>query len=288
MTMERRTLQELLTLHTLEPSLRDIVVEGEYDQRLFRWFLGDKAVIHFVGSIEMDDGLLINAGRKANNRERVILLGELAEKKIPEIKSLRGVIDRDYDDYIDDYVIPQCVIRTDFTCIEMYAWEARVMGHFLAFFCGKNDIPSQTVFGMLGKALPELFAIRVVGERMVNVMLDWIDPDRYVTLVEGVLLLDRNRFILALLQKTGSSKHLAKFLRQVEALLASFPEDLRFQIHGHDFTLLLKVAMKEMGVQRELLNAVTLAHGLAISITANRDSIANHGLFQQLCEFAEN
>jgi len=283
--MERRKIEELITLHILEPTLRDIIVEGESDQRLFRWYASGAGVVRTIGTIEVDDALLVNQGRKANNRERVILAAELAEQKAPGISSLLCVIDRDYDDYLEPRPLPSRCITTDFTCVEMYAWHPQIIAHFLSVFCGRVEVDEDDILRVIASPLQELFAIRLVGERSPGIDLDWIGSDRYVKAINGELQLDRKRFVLALLQKIGKAGCFQVFLDAVEAALAEFGNDPRMQIHGHDLTLLLKVWLKELGVQRDLLNVVVLSHGLTVSITAKRELLADHFVFRTLAQF---
>ena len=44
--VEQRTLEEILTLYNLEPSLADIYVEGDTDKAIISWFLSRLSKSH--------------------------------------------------------------------------------------------------------------------------------------------------------------------------------------------------------------------------------------------------
>src|SRR5688500_15267818 len=125
MELPRRQLSELLTLYELEPTLRDVFVEGPFDVSIINWFLHEKGCqdvgVYDISTIEIPDGEILNRGRKANNRERVIYLAEFMQNSLqPNKNQITCIVDRDFSDFLQDRRDIECLLYTDYSCMEMY------------------------------------------------------------------------------------------------------------------------------------------------------------------------
>jgi|SRR5882672_1324324 len=103
---ERWTLEELLSRYELEPSIRDIYVEGPFDQFFLQWFLQQSGLANIVAypidSVHLPGAVLDRLGLEHGNRGRVIALAHELEATSP--RDLRTqvacVVDADFDHFL--------------------------------------------------------------------------------------------------------------------------------------------------------------------------------------------
>jgi hypothetical protein len=92
MEIYRRTIEEIIVRYELEPSLRDIYVEGLEDKSLIEWFLSQhgqtNCAIYDVDTIEIPAELLFAENLVDGNRSRVIFLALYTCRFYPNQKAL--------------------------------------------------------------------------------------------------------------------------------------------------------------------------------------------------------
>src|SRR5688500_7957593 len=106
--VEMRQVTEIVALHILEDSLRDIYVEGGYDERIYTNYLNAKKLPgNFlpITHINLDSiGDEFKMGLDLfSNRDKVIALSRQLNSLGKEI-GIRCIIDRDFDDFLDHEV----------------------------------------------------------------------------------------------------------------------------------------------------------------------------------------
>ena len=118
----RRTIDELTARYLLEPTLRDLFVEGSADVALFSWYfhaLGLKVSSYQIATVQVPSDIL----RIAGNRGRVVALAESLERVLPpENQAVRCVIDRDLDVIFKAIQESRLLWLTDYACIDSYVW----------------------------------------------------------------------------------------------------------------------------------------------------------------------
>ena len=98
----RRTVSELLARYELEPTIRDVFVEGDGDSAIINWFteeVGCKNVfVYDIGTVDVSEEFLTRLGLTNNNRSRVIALSKGLSS---HSRALSGrvvcIVDRDFD-----------------------------------------------------------------------------------------------------------------------------------------------------------------------------------------------
>ena len=136
---KRRRFEELVARYELEPSLRDIYVEGLTDKSLLEWFLEkcgiDNYAIYEIDTVEITAHELYNLGLNDNARSRVIALALKLNNYFKEcLPSVICVADRDFD-YLLGVSEFDCdlLLFTDYTSIEMYLFNPSIIQKFLQF-----------------------------------------------------------------------------------------------------------------------------------------------------------
>lgn len=283
----RRTVSELVTLHVLEADLKDVFVEGTFDVAIVHRFLQElgvsKASVRPIGTVEIDDGYLLEAGREANNRERVILLAQMFQAEFPEKGKILCIADRDYGEHLGGLVNARDLAYTDGCCMEAYMWDERCFMRFLAIFCNKPEWDPAKILAGLRNTLESMYALRLSGKEL-ELKLDWIDRNVCLSCQRWTVRLNRSDFAARLLQKIGKADRLTEFLQVAKERLRSFGPDPRQQIHGHDFVRVLSYFLRKKGVRKVSLEPRTLARVMAL--TPTREELEEHVLFLSIKKFA--
>jgi hypothetical protein len=72
----RRTIAELIARYEVEPTLRDVYVEGDFDAALVSWFLRhhrcDGVVVYTIDTVNVPKDQVISAGLEDGEKGRVI------------------------------------------------------------------------------------------------------------------------------------------------------------------------------------------------------------------------
>jgi hypothetical protein len=284
--LPRRTVQELVFLHKVEPKIKDVFVEGESDRAMVIWFSSNTKChgteVKTISAVEIDDGEILSDGRKANNRERTIQLAIHIEKTL----SLRGkilcIVDKDYDDQLGCKVEARDVLYTDFTCLEMYAWDESVLDKYLWIYCNKGGAKGRDLMSALKGALTSIFALRLAAEAL-KFTPGWFDRAVCVELKGNGIEIDRREYARRLLNKISGTPQLEGFLQEAERFEATFNKDERYQIHGHDFLMLLSYYLRKIGVENQYANKEVIARSLPLCHEWMR--LRDHHLFAQISEF---
>ena len=117
-----RRLDEILALYKLEPSLKDIYVEGEDDAKIMRWFLqrnGQCGIsVHEIHIVEIPVPLFHECDLNAScTRDHVVLFSEKLHQVLPGAgRRVRCVADAEVPpDYVPD------VMRELTTSLDVYS-----------------------------------------------------------------------------------------------------------------------------------------------------------------------
>ncbi len=134
---DRKRIVELIELYRLEPSLKDIYVEGVTDREIIAWYLrrrGRRDIsIYPIDTVDVPKEVTARYSLPPDcNRSRVVALSyEFA--KVPGIKAtVMCVADRDYEDYAPTLNHNPFLVLTDFCAVENYFWDAYAIDKFLS------------------------------------------------------------------------------------------------------------------------------------------------------------
>src|SRR5688572_4147071 len=129
--LPRRTINDLQLLYSLERSVLDVYVEGPSDRLFLTWFIKKLDIqgvyIYWIDTVDVPKDLILERGLDNNAKGRVItlcmVLGELLGGcPLPNVAC---IVDNDLDVLLGlDEVGGECVLRTDFASLEMYAFNS--------------------------------------------------------------------------------------------------------------------------------------------------------------------
>ena len=254
MSLPSKTIDELVSLYVLEPSIKDIYVEGETDKALLSWFLirnnRNDINIYSIDVVDVPHHLLAHyALTPRSNRSKIIAFSYELSKIHGLRASVLCVADRDYDVYLSNVSTNKFLTFTDFNCIESYLIDNSVFDKFVSIVIGGLSCDSELMMRAAIKVLRGLFFIRTANE-MLKWNMEWIPIKRYITVHRDLIEFDEARFIAAYLLKNRRSADKDVFCAKIAECKARAPKDVRFVIRGHDLIELLHLIFSKLKRRR--------------------------------------
>jgi hypothetical protein len=246
----RPTIEELALRYALEPTMRDVFVEGPSDQAILQWYThescpGNAAVaIYQIDDIDVPKDLLQQHGLTSGNRSEVLALCLELEKRCGHHSvSATGVVDLDEYAIIDGDRECALVLKSDFSCIEMYLFSDKCLQKMLTLVFPNAKRSSQDVIDELAPILCECFLARAANQTL-GLGARWIALDRFAFVKGGHMQFRLEDFRRHYLQGSGVSERRSEFDAETEKLRAKLKGDFRFAANGHDAICLLGVLLK--------------------------------------------
>lgn len=239
--LPRRTIGELVARYDLEPSLRDLYVEGIQDKTIYDWYLRstghDDVAIFEIASIEVDQETLTFHGLGNGNRSRVVALALELDGRFPMVLShVRCVADSDFDFILESRREGKHLLYTDYTSIDMYTYDRGLLDGFLGCYLAESDI--QSLSDSMACILRELFVIWASNEA-----LGWgmrrVPFTRCCTTVGPTVAFDRMEFVTRYLNAASKISERVEFESSCTELMSVRLDDARKGIRSGDYLELL-------------------------------------------------
>ena len=287
--LPRRQIDEIISLHEMEPSLREVIVEGVSDKHLFEWFLGEScaasAAVLDVGSIDVPAELVLQKGLPDGERSRVIVVAEMLAADGPARDQVTCIIDADFDLLLDTPRVCPALLSTDFAALEGYAFNIQTMEKIRKLALKGFQKSAATILEQLAGPLQELFLLRALNE-LEGLGLDFKTPNssgfyQSLRLTASRFELDLGKYVTSILQHRGIVSKKAEVLEKVAELRGKLKTDPRLQINGHDFRHAFCLYVRQhkgFGNRDGELAAGALMSALDLKI------LAEHKLFRQLVQ----
>ncbi|MBO1067620.1 MULTISPECIES: DUF4435 domain-containing protein [Nostocales] len=256
-----------------------------------KWFLINRSIediaVYEIETVDISAERLFELQLKDNNRSRVITLALYLQDKFPETTPhVICIADKDFDWLFD--ITYQCdlLFFTDYSCLEMYLFNETVLNKVLLLSLRISELTAIDILNQLSKVLEDLFLIRAAKESL-NINIAMLDNNFgkccYWNKAKTEFQFDIEKYIDKYLDKCAMRLEKSIFVAKIEELRikAKELEDTRYKIHGHDFTELLYLYIKDF-LRRELksYNAEILAGTLLGSIDA--EELSKETMFQSL------
>ena len=235
----KRTIDEILTLYILEPSIKDIYVEGAIDKSIIELYVDIHQInckfYEIDSSIDFSE-LVQNDLSLGSHRNKLITFSDILYRE-SDSTNVICVIDKDFDDFLDQKVENNFLLRSDFSCIESYIFNEETINKVLKIGFSNFPVNADEVIKEFLKVLPTLYFIRYVREINVDLKFSSLlkQESAYSINKAGVVTFNLNDYVSRYCAK---NKFLAKsdfIIQEVENLLKNFNGDVRNCIHGHDF-----------------------------------------------------
>lgn len=283
----RHKVEELIQRYSLEPTLRDLYVEGSSDAALLRRFLRRRghraAVVYEIDGVDIPPQTLREHGLSDGKRDRILFLSSELSKHLPHgTNAVTCVADVDYDVVLRDPSSLDFLFFIDYSGLELYTYEARFLDEVLAT-AGLGSLSGADILSQLEPILKRLYLIRAAGLAL-GLNLKWLNSSTETcSLVHGGVRFDESDFIDRLLNKNTAFHEKRKLVEKVAEFeqKAQTCPDARKVIRAHDFAELLAWYLKRRQKgnkewhDKDLLERFLLAH-------LQMEDLASHPFFQAL------
>jgi hypothetical protein len=287
--LPRRTIEELRTRYELEPGLSDIFVEGQLDVDLVRWFLyctKSKAEVYPIETVDVPSDFPDGIDPSGGNRTRLIRLANAFNGAFASGR-VTCIIDSDFDHISTSLGIPiqgfglPHLLRTDFTCMEMYFFTETSISKLCFLVCRRRDIAIDSLLADVEDALRKLFAVRCASH-IYGFNFKLVDADASCSKRGAFLRFDLEDFINRILNKNAAQSQGAEFRAKIGQVLSNLSSERRNAAHGHDFLNILRWTLKANGIidSRQL----GLFEGATVGCIDLRD-ILEHELWKTLARY---
>jgi hypothetical protein len=253
----RRTLGELVTLYKLEPTIRDVYVEGQSDVSFLQWYLGQKGIsciVKQVNTVYIPSSLVACSGQAVGNHGRLVTLAKSLTEQLPSESNLcvTCVADRDFDDAFGVFSGINCLLFTDYSSIEMYAFSFRPLDKFMRLVVRDETVDVLAMIDGLAAVLRCLAAVRIANIRL-SWSMEWLEPNKYVNFVSGIISIEIDGFIHNYLGKNKKLSSKDQFYEMYNQIVQEMGSDHRRACRGHDFFALLRHLLNVRRIRLSIL-----------------------------------
>lgn len=280
--MSRRTVSDLVARYTLEPTLRDVFVEGAFDEQIVRQFFSKTSREHpsvtCIDTIEISDDLLAKHRLTRGEKNEILALAEEIFVTLGDVPGITCIIDADCDRILGTLSTNPLILATDFTSMDMYWLSDETVGRFFAVM-GEPSWNIETLTSHLASTGKEIFLVRAASQS-IKLRAAIIPIRKYCTRIQSTLSFDAPRYRETLLQTAGAWDKLDQVVSEIERLSLIIDKDMRNYLCGHDLTELLFIAYREklgrLGIKES--RGVETIIGMMMPI----ERLHTHNLFQRL------
>jgi len=264
--LPERTIEDLRTRYTLEPTLRDVIVEGNFDwdviTQCFRSSGAMDRVVYPIDSIEVPKEILDKYQLTTGNKQRVIALAkELAS--LPDFTAFRCVVDRDLDHWFGELETVRRLLWTEYCSIELYFFSSEIVRHIVVVTAEAKIVDWDRYFNSLIEILREFYALRLT-DRELGCSLDWISPINYLNWNADAISFDLNTYLKRTLEKNCKANLLADFEASYGKWMEMLLGDPRQFIRGHDLIEILAWTVRNAKGIREFRSASIIKRSLVL------------------------
>jgi hypothetical protein len=256
MNLPRRTIEEVRTRLKLEPSIKEIYVEGFFDRDLYRWGLrklkAENVIVYPISTVEVPKETIDKYGLTSGERQRLLVFAREIESKGDFQRSVLCIIDADFDYILDCVNLCNVLCTTSGTSAELLFLDVSSLLQFyetvLSLTPGEDKI-NQTLRSLI-PALRGIFLIRAAVHALA---LNWSVID-----IEDELQKDRSfdfdEYLGKVINKNkgqGSKVEVLKKIEELRTRSAHLPDSKC--VHGHDFVAGIRKSLINAGVKRKML-----------------------------------
>lgn len=281
---EPRTLDEILALYQLEPSLKDVYVEGESDRRFLSWFLGQSSrtqvEVYTIDVVDIPEPVLKKYGLlKHSRRSKVLALAAELGSQFKAGLSVVCVADRDFQDYLPIGFTSPMLQFTDGNSLECYALTEQNLRKFSLVVLGQRDAMLVGLSSAIANILRQIYVIRLANE-VLGWGMEAIPFTRYVRLDGTKVSFEEDKFLRAYLQKNNRWHDREEFKNALDSVSAKMSHETERTARGHDIAELLFHLIHKLAPSSKFSDSDTL-EGALLGTIESRD-LEKTTLFQRL------
>jgi len=282
----KRTLQELLALYELEPTLKDVYVEGRNDCNLIRWFLDRKGRsdvrVRRIDSVELPSELFRIEGLQSNsNHDAVILLSEILSRRFSGRNlTVVCIADTDFDRHLKRCRKNDFLQYTDYTSLEMYLFDERCIKKVHEFTLCNFSVSTSALMRNMQEVLQTIYVMRLSNEKL-SWSMRFVDIKGYTNWDGTTIGFKAEAFLKSSLMSNGKIKSIVQFKEMTQRLSKKLHSDPRNNMRGHDFTYLFFLTAKREGGRKWGIKTLDFFESVLCGF-AELGALENEKLFKKL------
>lgn len=244
MSVPRRHISELRSQYTLEPSLRDVYVEGPFDVDIVSAHVaGPNRKVYPVDVVDVSSSIVYNHGLTPGEKAELIVL--MRELKCVS-HDVRFVIDKDTDHWFPPLEHGPGLRWTRWCSLELYFYDELQVRDLLTR-AGRCKIADWNAYWSdMRNALNDMYVMRLAA-RELGLAIKWIPINKYITCDKHSLKFRGAEYLSNQLQKDGCSARISDFKSAQSSWKQRLQCDAREAIRGHDFTSILALTVRKLG-----------------------------------------
>lgn len=258
--LPRRTIDEIKVRYELEPGLKDIYVEGKFDQDVLSNRLCGSThadyIIYDIDSVDIPCTILTSHGLSDGNKQRVIALARELEQLSDECR-YRCLVDRDLDHWFGNLETTKRLIWTDYCSIELYFFSSELLRELLVVVAKSKITNWDEFMDSLISTLRHLYSLRL-ADRDLGWSLSWLSVDRCLSRDGCKIVLSFAEYVRRLLMKNGKVAYKVQFDNRTATWHDKLSGDPRNYIRGHDLLDFLVWTINEFSGIKELSSLVSI------------------------------
>ncbi len=239
-----RTIDDIVALHELEgKEVQEVFVEGLSDKHFFEHFLIESGLpdvaVYEIATVEVPTGEVLKRALEDGNKGRVVTLACLLDDEV-EVNEVVCIADADFD-YLKGTIYDcSLLLLSDYSALEMYAFNERALAKLFRLVANGFPKRPDIVMTQIRAPLETAFLIRMANQ---DLGLGCAVPDlhdfcAYNSKKDNIEFREKD-YIATLVRLRPKEKLQDKVKSFVLEQRPSLKHDARYQIHGHDFSLLL-------------------------------------------------
>lgn len=270
----RRTIKELATLYELEPTLKDVFVEGATDRAFVHSLLRhagfSQVQVYEIDNIDVPSDLLKRLKIGNGNRDRVIGLA-IELEQLCEVDLSRRVCciaDADEEAGKTPRIRATLLLYTDFTSMQMYSFSDVPLQRYFDQVVLDFPLKAATVLSSMAPMLRCASVSRRANELM-GLGRSPVDLTDDCQVSGSAIAFDRDRFIQRFLNKANAFHRRNEYLAECQRIDAGLPSQPTLWVHEEDFLdllhwMIVRLRTSTRTVARQLLGKTLL---LAVPFT---------------------
>ncbi len=254
-------------MYSLEPSCRDIFVEGASDKAILesslRKVVGHRYKVYEVGSIEVPSSLLVKHQLTEGNKQRVMALArELSSDSSQSCYFC--MVDRDLDHWFGELELTRGLVWTKYCSIESHFITEEKIKEILVVLANSKIHSWRDFYLSFLKTLRSLYSMRL-ALRELNWYASFLPIKKCTKRESDIIVFDLESYSTRLLNECRMT-HLKHIFMQsiIKWDCLADNQDSRNFIHGHDFLNLLGWAIDNYGGVRGFANVQVLERQLIV------------------------
>lgn len=282
---EKRTVDEIISICKLEPSTKNIYVEGLSDKLVIDNFLKKQKINDIsVFDIECIDFSEVFAKMspselnilKDSNKEKVAFLTLKVEKESRNCHFL-GIIDRDLD-FVNNHIRSGKYLSY-YNSMEMYLFSRDYIANLLKnTFRITSDVNFDMFINSIGYVCRTLFYIRAYLESFNGSMVD-IKKDFSYDKRCNICQFDIENYIKKIVQVNKNVNGSGILYKEIMEKVNTPIDDVRLEIKGHDYIKVLYLSICKH--KKVNMDEIELANTYWVYLDDRE--LVNEPLFQRIC-----